>query len=236
MWTKALYDLGLITFDEPFKKLLNQGMIQGSSRFVYRLNIDYLIDLDIHNDKAPLVFVSQNHIKRIEEFGLNEKEILFLKESYNKLNGFDASPHFLSISPLHVDVNIVNGIVLNTNSFREWKSEFANAGFILDDGQCTLPDIPFSTLGENHGAYYICGVETEKMSKSKVNTVNPNDIVEKYGADTFRMYEMFLGPIDQSKPWDTKGIEGVHRFLKKLWRLFFDEVKGKLVTEESATK
>lgn len=174
MWTKALYDLGLISFDEPFKKLLNQGMIQGSSRFVYRVR------------------------------GTNTYVSAGLKDQYDT-------------DQLHVDVNIVDGVELDTESFRKWKIDFADAEFILEDGK------------------YICGVEVEKMSKSKVNTVNPDQIVERYGADTFRMYEMFLGPVEMSKPWDTKGIEGVHRFLKKLWRLFFDEQKGMLVTEEKAT-
>jgi leucyl-tRNA synthetase len=168
MWTKALYDLGHIGFDEPFRKLLNQGMIQGSSRFVFR-------------KKGTQVFIST---------GIADKE---------------------EVDQLHVDVNIVDGIELDIEAFKKWRNgEYANAEFILEEGK------------------YICGVEVEKMSKSKFNTVNPDTLVEKFGADTFRMYEMFLGPVDQSKPWDTKGIEGVHRFLKKLWRLFFDETKGKI--------
>lgn len=173
MWTKALYDLGLISFDEPFKKLLNQGMIQGSSRFVYRVR------------------------------GTNQYVSAGLKDRYD----FD---------DLHVDVNIVNGVELDIDAFKNWKPDFADAEFILEEGK------------------YICGSEVEKMSKSKFNTVNPDHIVEKYGADTFRMYEMFLGPVEMSKPWDTQGIEGVHRFLKKLWRLFFDEHKGLVVTDGEA--
>lgn len=154
MWTKALYDLGYIGFDEPFRKLLNQGMIQGSSRFVYR-------------KKGTQTFVSASLINGVE------------------------------VDELHVDVNIVDGVELDIEAFKKWRNgEYANAEFILEDGK------------------YICGVEVEKMSKSKFNTVNPDTLVEKFGADTFRMYEMFLGPVDQSKPWDTKGIEGVHRFLK----------------------
>jgi leucyl-tRNA synthetase len=174
MWTKALFDLGHIGFDEPFKKLLNQGMIQGSSRFVYR-------------KRGTQVFVSAGLAKTME------------------------------VDQLHVDVNIVDGVELDTAAFKKWKPDYANATFELEDGK------------------YICGVEVEKMSKSKFNTVNPDDLVDKYGADTFRMYEMFLGPVEQSKPWDTKGIEGVHRFLKKLWRLFYDEQKGKLWVDEKAT-
>ncbi len=176
MWTKVLYDLGHIGFDEPFRKLLNQGMIQGSSRFVYRL-------------KATNILVSAGKL--------------------NEANEYDA---------IRVDVNFVDGLELNISEFKKWRNaEYSNVEFLLEDGK------------------YICGVEVEKMSKSKFNTVNPDDLVQKYGADTFRMYEMFLGPVEQSKPWDTKGIEGVHRFLKKLWRLFFDETKGKLWNDEKAT-
>jgi leucyl-tRNA synthetase len=174
MWTKALFDLGHIGFDEPFKKLLNQGMIQGSSRFVYR-------------KRGTQVFVSAGLAKTME------------------------------VDQLHVDVNIVDGQVLDTEAFKKWKPDYANATFELEDGK------------------YICGVEVEKMSKSKFNTVNPDVLVDKYGADTFRMYEMFLGPVEQSKPWDTKGIEGVHRFLKKLWRLFYDEMKGQMWVDEKVT-
>ncbi|MEI6086241.1 MAG: leucine--tRNA ligase [Bacteroidota bacterium] len=174
LWTKALYDLGHIGFDEPFKKLLNQGMIQGSSRFVYRL-------------KGTNEYISLGLITDLE-----------------------------TVDKLHVDVNIVDGVELDTSSFKTWKPDFANATFQLEDGK------------------YICGTEVEKMSKSKFNTVNPDELVQKYGADTFRMYEMFLGPVEQSKPWDTKGIEGVHRFIKKLWRLFYDEMKGKVWNEDAA--
>lgn len=173
MWTKILFDLGLISFDEPFKKLVNQGMIQGSSRFVYRAS------------------------------GTNQ----FV--SYNLKDKFETDK-------LHVEVKLVNGIQLDIEAFKKWKPEFENAEFVLENGK------------------YICGAEVEKMSKSKYNTINPNDLIERYGADTFRMYEMFLGPVEQSKPWDTKGIEGVHRFLKKLWRLFYDDQKGKAWTEEKA--
>src|SRR5688572_28900134 len=170
MWTKFLYDIGLIGHQKPYKRLVNHGMIQGSSRFVYR----------IHGSNK---FVSHG-----------------LKDQYQT-------------NQIHVDVNIVDGVELDTEAFIKWKSgEFADAEFILEDGK------------------YICGVEVEKMSKSKFNTVNPDELVMKYGADTFRMYEMFLGPVEMSKPWDTKGIEGVHRFLKKLWRLFYDEVKGRIWT------
>lgn len=181
MWTKALYDLGHIGHDEPYKKLLNQGMIQGSSRFVYRLT-------------GTNQFVSKGLLDSEGKYGLQ------------------------STDAIRVDVNFVDGVELDMASFKTWRNnEYANAEFILEDGK------------------YICGVEVEKMSKSKFNTVNPDDLVHRYGADTFRMYEMFLGPVEMSKPWDTKGIEGVHRFLKKLWRLFFDEAKGAIWNNEKAT-
>jgi leucyl-tRNA synthetase len=174
MWTKVLFDLGLIGYDEPFKRLLNQGMIQGSSRFVFR-------------KRNTNTFVSYG-----------------LKDNYD-------------CDAIHVDVNIVDGIELDLEAFRRWRPEYAGAEFVLENGT------------------YLCGSEVEKMSKSKFNTVNPDLLVEKYGADTFRMYEMFLGPVELSKPWDTKGIEGVHRFLKKFWRLYMNDDGQLRVTERPAT-
>ncbi|MBO7505897.1 MAG: class I tRNA ligase family protein, partial [Paludibacteraceae bacterium] len=161
-WNKFLYDLGVICQDEPFKKLINQGMIQGRSNFVYRI-------------KDTNTFVSLN-----------------LKEKYD-------------VTPIHVDVNIVSNDVLDIEAFKNWMPDFKNAEFILEDGK------------------YICGWAVEKMSKSMFNVVNPDVIVEKYGADTLRLYEMFLGPLEASKPWDTNGIDGVHRFLKKFWSAFYDK-------------
>jgi leucyl-tRNA synthetase len=174
LWIKVLHDLGYVGFDEPFKKLINQGKITGDSRFVYRIR-------NTHQ------FVSAG-----------------LKESYE-------------VDELHVDVNLVNGLELNIAAFRKWRPDFASAEFILEEGK------------------YICGAAIEKMSKTYYNVVNPDEVVEKYGADTFRMYEMFLGPLEASKPWDIKGIEGVHRFLRKLWRLFVHEEKGLIVKNEKAT-
>lgn len=223
MWTKILFDLGYIGFDEPFKKLLNQGMIQGSSRFVYRVSwVGLGSSISFEKEKLPIVFISKSIIDQIE-IGIidiidsvHSTLINLLVEVYPDNNQFNYSN--IRYTQLHVDVNIVDGIELNIDEFKKWKNEeYLTAKFILEDNK------------------YICGVETEKMSKSKYNTVNPNDLCDKYGADTFRMYEMFLGPVEASKPWDTKGIEGVHRFLRKLWRLFFDELKGKVWTEDKAT-
>ncbi len=161
-WNKFLFDLGIVCEEEPFKKLINQGMIQGRSNFVYRI-------------KDTNTFVSLN-----------------LKDQYET-------------TPIHCDVNIVSNDILDIEKFKNWNPEYKTAEFILEDGK------------------YICGWAVEKMSKSMYNVVNPDDIVEKYGADTLRLYEMFLGPLEQSKPWDTNGIDGVHRFLKKLWGLFFKD-------------
>ncbi|HNW89974.1 MAG TPA: leucine--tRNA ligase [Bacteroidales bacterium] len=174
-WNKFLFDLGLVCKDEPYKKLINQGMIQGRSSYVYRI-------------KGTSKFVSYN-----------------LKGTYE----FD---------PMLVDINMVENDVLDINAFRAWRNDLADAEFILENGK------------------YICGSEVEKMSKSKFNVVTPDDLVEKYGADTLRLYEMFLGPLEQHKPWDTKGIEGVFRFIRKLWKLFHDHENNFSVSDEAPTK
>lgn len=173
-WNKFLFDLGVSCVEEPFQKLINQGMIQGRSNFVYRI-------------KNTNTFVSFN-----------------LKDQYDTM-------------PIHVDINIVHNDVLDIEAFRNWSPEYKDAEFILEDGK------------------YICGWAVEKMSKSMFNVINPDDIVKKYGADTLRLYEMFLGPIEQAKPWDTNGIDGVYRFLRKFWNLFF--TKGEFtVTDEEPSK
>ena len=175
-WNKFLFDNGVSCKEEPFQKLVNQGMIQGRSNFVYRINSD-------DHSKAP-VFVS-----------------LGLKDHYDT-------------TPIHVDVNIVQNDILDTEAFKAWRPEYNNAEFILEDGK------------------YVCGWAVEKMSKSMFNVVNPDMIVEKYGADTLRLYEMFLGPVEQSKPWDTNGIDGCHRFLKKLWGLYFGRAEGEILIND----
>lgn len=179
-WNKFLKDIGKVVEEEPFKKLINQGMIQGRSNFVYRLIDD--------EGKGTNTFVSHGLIKDYKT------------------------------SPLHVDVNIVENEVLNLNKFKAWREDFADAEFILENGK------------------YICGVEVEKMSKSKFNVVNPDDLIARYGADTLRMYEMFLGPLEQSKPWNTNGIEGVFKFLRKFWKLFHDAEFNFNVSNEAPTK
>src|SRR6185436_779307 len=177
LWVKILHDLGYLSFDEPFKKLINQGKITGDSRFVYRLR-------DTNS------FVSTGQLSKYEG----------------------------KTDPLHVDVKIVNGLELDMDAFRKSRSEYAAADFILDDGK------------------YICGSAIEKMSKSKYNVVNPNDIIASHGADTLRMYEMFLGPLEQSKPWNTNGIDGVFRFLRKFWNLAHDNTGKFIVSDAEPTK
>lgn len=220
MWTKVLYDLNLIGFDEPYKRLVNQGMIQGSSRFIYRVN--YVVNEPFtKTESLPFILVSYGIVKRIEENGETEKNIYIKKvvEVLEELN-IDLTSINLTEFPItrhHVPVDVVDGTELEIAAFKKLSPNYVSTVFFLEDDK------------------YICGSEVEKMSKSKFNTVNPDDLVAKYGADTFRMYEMFLGPVEMSKPWDTKGIEGVHRFLKKFWRLFADETKGLVVTNDEPT-
>ena len=175
LWVKVLCDLGYLSFDEPFKKLINQGKITGDSRFVYRIR------------------------------GTNKFVSAGLKDKYQT-------------DPLHVDVRIVNGLELNREAFTQWRPDFASAEFILEDGK------------------YICGAAIEKMSKAYYNVVNPDDIIDAYGADTLRMYEMFLGPLEQSKPWNTNGIDGVFKFLRKFWNLFHDEKGNFHVTDAGPSR
>jgi leucyl-tRNA synthetase len=213
MWTKFLFDRGYIGFDEPYRRLVNQGMIQGSSRFAYRIEISGTDEMEALAKQKPVFLSFGLKNKSLAELNASLKSVLL--EQWGK-----GAEHveIISVSSLHVDVNLVNGTELDVSAFRSWRPEYEQAHFVLENGK------------------YICGTEVEKMSKSKFNTVNPNELVDKYGADTFRMYEMFLGPVEQSKPWDTKGIEGVHRFLRKLWRLFFDEIKGKVWSADPATE
>jgi leucyl-tRNA synthetase len=229
MWTKALYELGFIGFDEPFKKLVNQGMIQGSSRFVYRLATDnvYTGPPD-SSELCPEVYITHSMAKNIINGTTTKDDMDYVQSKIDAINlalkaKNDGNSYTiiangaLIVSPVRVDISFVDGIVLDIEAFKKWRPDYANAHFILEeDGQ------------------YLCGAEVEKMSKSKYNVVNPDDIIAQYGADTFRMYEMFLGPLDVSKPWDTKGIEGVHRFLRKFWRLYNDDAKGWIVTDDAA--
>ena len=222
MWTKILFDLGLIGFEEPFKKLVNQGMIQGSSRFVYSIsNVGSTGSFHF----LPFEFLISNEIiQQYQTLWSKNKDEAgeYILQIFNSMQGgrtFSMEDFStLSFTAHRVPVEYVDGTTLDQIALRKFRPDYLNATFVT---------------GEN-GAYQ-CGVEVEKMSKSKYNTVNPDELCEKYGADTFRMYEMFLGPVEQSKPWDTKGIEGVHRFLRKLWRLFNDDIKGVVWNNEKAT-
>ncbi|WP_028910378.1 leucine--tRNA ligase [Prevotella sp. AGR2160] len=186
-WNKFLHDYGYSCKEEPFQKLVNQGMIQGRSNFVYRIN-------DADHDKAP-VFVSKGQ-----------------KDNYDT-------------TPIHVWVNLVKNDVLDIDAFRQWRPEYKDAQFIFDDGTKSV---------DGANGKYVCGWAIEKMSKSMFNVVNPDDIIKDYGADTLRLYEMFLGPVEASKPWDTNGIDGCFRFLKKFWNLFYDNRSGELLVNDDA--
>ncbi len=282
-WNKFLFDLGLTPEDEPFKKMINQGMIQGRSNFVYRVKPENMAEyvlwemirgkqtgvefkqnfkeghrrFDFYSEEAKIIIEIKRQ-KSLEKLAIpyeeyakehNYKIILFnivdvilhtdkvlkrIKKAVagenvpvlDEIETWEEVPIFVSANipgreefayPIHVDINLVDSDILNIDSFRNWRPEYENARFILE------------------GEKYVCGHEVEKMSKSKYNVQNPDDLVEKYGADTLRMYEMFLGPIEQSKPWDTKGIEGVYRFLKKFWRLYYDHEKL-IVNEDQANE
>ena len=190
-WNKFLFDLGVSCKEEPYQKLVNQGMIQGRSNFVYRINRTAPSNSPQGEDG---VASTANGSLSSERAG-GEAAPVFV--SYNLRKDYD-------VTPIHVDVNIVSADVLDIEAFKAWRPEYANAEFVLEDGK------------------YICGWAVEKMSKSMFNVVNPDMIVEKYGADTLRLYEMFLGPVEASKPWDTNGIDGCFRFLKKFWALFYE--------------
>jgi leucyl-tRNA synthetase len=213
LWVKILHDLGYLKFDEPFKKLINQGKITGDSRFVYRLN------------NEPLIFISHK-----AKEGLLKGESVISARVDKVVASFKKGPVFRydeMYGGLHVDVKLVNGEVLDIERFKQWKPDFENSHFIFDDGSCTI----FGETGT-----YTCGSAIEKMSKSYFNVVNPDDIVDNYGADTLRMYEMFLGPLEASKPWSTQGIDGVYKFLRRFWNLFHDTNGNWKLTDAEPTK
>ncbi len=208
-WTKFLYDLGLIPVIEPAKKLINQGMIQGVSSFVYRSNVKNSF-VSYHLIKDQFDKTSIEELEKLASLTNAKDEIIsaWQNSSYHKYG---------KVTPLHVDVNLVDNNILDIEAFRNWREEYKQAEFILEDGK------------------YICGSEVEKMSKSKWNVVSPDDMVAQYGADCLRLYEMFLGPLELSKPWNTNGITGVSNFMRKLWRLYHD---GDIynVSDEEANK
>ncbi|MBJ7428643.1 MAG: leucine--tRNA ligase, partial [Bacteroidia bacterium] len=252
-WTKFLYDLGLIPCDEPAKKLINQGMITGRSSFIYRfdfrpklvkeiivesLNGEISIEdkEDAYNEalsdtfyytveNMPSIFVTKNIYDLFLKNEIDSNYLVKLvKENFTEVHevlnkyGTDMDIDSVSLTKLNVEISFVTNDELNILEFKKWRDYYSSALFILEDGK------------------YICGSEVEKMSKSKYNVVTPDDIVADYGADTLRLYEMFLGPLEQSKPWNTNGIEGVHRFLKKLWRLFYNNEGTFIVNQNEPTK
>lgn len=251
-WNKFLHDVGVSVMEEPFQKLVNQGMIQGRSNFVYRLSTSNHTEINVKNlfssklrrfckdgcDIRDCIVKDKNiYIIRKKQAIINKipdgYSVVSIKIPYKSLESSKSqlfisknileyllldSQYTILYTPLHVDVNIVSNDILDLEAFKAWRPEYKTAEFVLEDGK------------------YICGWAVEKMSKSMFNVVNPDMIVEKYGADTLRMYEMFLGPVEQSKPWDTNGIDGVHRFIRKFWSLFYSRTDEYLVKDEPATK
>ncbi|MEY8726782.1 class I tRNA ligase family protein [Bacteroides xylanisolvens] len=253
-WNKFLYDMGVSVMKEPFQKLVNQGMIQGRSNFVYRFDFcgkliskitlksvsDNINDEDLQQaideaksdslyytvEHSPTIFFSSEKYIDFKEGKITKQKLYDIVSSkfsyFNEIKnqyGTEVDISSITLTPLHVDINIVSNDILDEEAFRNWRPEYKDAQFV-----------------HNEDGKYICGWAVEKMSKSMFNVVNPDMIVEKYGADTLRMYEMFLGPVEQSKPWDTNGIDGVHRFIRKFWSLFYSRTDEYLVTDEPATK
>lgn len=215
LWIKILHDLGYLKFDEPFKKLINQGKITGDSRFVYRL------EYGLKHDNFPQIFVSKDLCD-----SWPEDYILLEIQKELKLRGIEVEAHVLTPSSvdnrtnqIRIDIRLVNNDLLDIEGLRKWKTDFSNAIFI-----------------RNKDGKYICGSAIEKMSKSYYNVVNPDEIIENYGADTLRMYEMFLGPLEASKPWNTNGIDGVFKFLRRFWNLFHDSTGDFVVSDVEPTR
>ncbi|MBL7702476.1 MAG: leucine--tRNA ligase [Ferruginibacter sp.] len=219
MWTKVLFDLGLIGYDEPYKKLLNQGMIQGSSRYLIRGQLFIERNGSTDHENFSTVLISNDIYRNWTPPSSDDIRVDLKNYYFDEVTiPADAKLAQITFNAIPASVDLVDGYLLDIEGFKKWRPEYTDVKFITSNG----------------GVFFTYG-EVEKMSKSKYNTVNPSDLCNQYGADTFRMYEMFLGPVEASKPWDTKGIEGVHRFLRKLWRLFNDDIKGKVWNEEKAT-
>jgi len=224
LWVKILHDLGYLNFDEPFKKLINQGKITGDSRFVYRLSTTFTGDRE---HALPNIFISKGWVDKLPTLSKKRLEIveaIFYKKlaEFNDLTKSQFQALFNpnnNIQALHIDINLVDGYVLDTERFKFWKPDLQNSIFITEED-----------------GTYLCGSAIEKMSKSYFNVVNPDDIIEAYGADTLRMYEMFLGPLEASKPWNTNGIDGVYKFLRRFWNLFHDQQGNFKVTAAAPTR
>jgi leucyl-tRNA synthetase len=210
-----LKDLGYVSAEEPFKKLINQGHIQGVSKFIYRL------DYGLKNENLPSIFISKDVCDLWDEFYVLEQIQKEFSKNKIKVDSHSFTPSSLDqrVNRINIDINLVDNEVLRIENLRNWRAEFKNAIFIT-----------------NREGKYICGSEVEKMSKSKHNVVNPDDIIDNYGADTLRLYEMFLGPLELSKPWNTNGIDGVFKFLRKFWNLFHDAQGNWKVSDAAPTR
>ncbi len=232
-WTKFLYDLGFIGFDEPFQKMINQGMILGRSSLVYRVtgySVYGTTNINPKHFKGEILISKTSKLLVDKQFAtpelLTSEEKEFVNKIFEQKDSLVEKLELMDIDlsleaiPLHVDISIVDNDKLDIEAFTNSREEYKNAEFIFEDD----------------GETYICGSEVEKMSKSKFNVQTPDELVEKFGADTLRMYEMFLGPLEQSKPWDTKGINGVHNFLRKFWRLFHDHTGNLLISDDLPSK
>ena len=236
-WNKFLKDRGFAPTEEPFKKLINQGMILGMSAFAYRLiNAEYIFDGE-SNDEPHNKFFSYGKVKEIISLE-KEEQVRKVTELFRKYLPNLGEVTNGIFQPIHVDVSLLKDTSdeLDIEKFKAWRKEFANAEFILENGALYTPSLGGSREERvcEKGEDFLCAREVEKMSKSKYNVVNPDDICEQYGADTLRLYEMFLGPLEQAKPWNTAGISGVYNFLRKLWRLYFND-NGWQVTDEAPT-
>jgi leucyl-tRNA synthetase len=228
-WCKALRDLGYVEPDEPFRKLINQGHIQGVSKFVYRVSLTFSRGEASKKTANPEVFISKTYVDEDKRNKLSENKRNVIKQKFeqgllrcNQILNTDFTAPFFGldvIQPIHVDINLVVNDKLDIQKFRDWRPEYKNAIIITDEND-----------------EYICGSEIEKMSKSKFNVVNPDDIIDSYGADTLRMYEMFLGPLEQSKPWNTNGIDGVFKFLRRFWNLFHNDKGNPEVVDAVPTR
>jgi leucyl-tRNA synthetase len=222
LWTKVLHDLGYLNFDEPFKKLINQGKITGDSRFVYRVsyyqNLGMNVNLAEVKVSTPEIFLSKGIVDQIILGSISRELKEKIYKTYNPEYQYEINPPAPIPNPIHVDIRYVNGLELDIEGFKKWRIEYENAIFFLDDDK------------------YICGSAIEKMSKSYYNVVNPDDIIDNYGADTLRMYEMFLGPLEASKPWSTQGIDGVFKFLRRVWNLFHNAQGNLNVSDAEPTK
>jgi leucyl-tRNA synthetase len=227
LWVKILHDLGYLNFDEPFKKLVNQGKITGESKFIYRVGLTFSMGQESRDLPLPEVFLSKELVDSVKAD--NQADFQYVKDAFeallteyniqNKTSFYVPFFRLTDIQALHVDVNLVNGDVLNVEGLRSWRSYYKNAIVITGrDGK------------------YLTGSAIEKMSKTYYNVVNPDDIIKNYGADTLRMYEMFLGPLEMSKPWNTNGIDGVFKFLRKFWNLFHDAAGNFVVSDAEPTR